>query len=340
MRSEGPRKTTDAIASDIKKHSREQCRGVEDRLKDIDRMDQQAERLYVSLRDLLDLKQKHSNVLEARFAGDQAVIAARQGQTVMVFTIVTIIFLPMSFIAAFFAINLEDWQEIPLTISYVSKYMFGIGLGISIPLIIMAVTFSEIFDAGRRLWARVKHLMFGRGRQRRSSSLTADLANGTTDLREVLSRLSTSHGDDYQDEKTGLNTQLRALSPIRSGRPSLQFSEPRHSRESRQRVDLSSLNTRLLHSHDQNNLSPVNYTGGTISEATCRRRSSAAGGTRPRKDSGGGTHNQAISWAARPSMDRHGDAHNARQHHSPPGQARQRNLREPDLERGAFQGQR
>jgi len=204
----------------------------------------------------------------------------------------------------------------------------------------MAVTFSEIFDAGRRLWARMRYLMLGRGRQRRSSSLPAELANGTTDLREVLSRLSTSHDDDYQDEKTGLNTRLRALSPIRSGRPSLQFSEPRHSRESRRRADLSSLNTRLLHTHDQNNNSPVHYTVSINGEAAHRQRSSATSGTRPRKDSGGGAHNQAISWAARPSIDRHGDFHNMRQHHSQPGQARQRSLREPDLERGALQGQR
>lgn len=40
----------------------------------------------------------------------------------MVFTIVTIIFLPMSFIAAFFAINFQDWGN-HLTIGYVTKYM-------------------------------------------------------------------------------------------------------------------------------------------------------------------------------------------------------------------------
>ena len=123
-------------------------------------MDSQAGSLYGSLTDLLDLKQKHSNALEARFAGDQAVIAARQGQTIMVFTIVTIIFLPMSFIAAFFAINLPEWEGL-LTIGYVSKYMFGIGLGISIPMVIMAITFTDISDGLRGFYGSLNRKLRG-----------------------------------------------------------------------------------------------------------------------------------------------------------------------------------
>ncbi|OTB15425.1 hypothetical protein K445DRAFT_318277 [Daldinia sp. EC12] len=151
LRAEGPnRRVTDAAVGEIRQRGREQLRGLEVRQKDIWRMDQQAASLYDNLTDLLDLKQKHSNALEARFAGDQAVIAAKQGQTIMVFTIVTIIFLPMSFIAAFFAINLQEWQNgTELTIPYVSKYMFGIGLGVSVPLIAMAFAVTDISDAAR-----------------------------------------------------------------------------------------------------------------------------------------------------------------------------------------------
>ena len=118
-------------------------------VKDIDRMDKQAERIYGSIRDLLDLKQKHANAFEARFARDQAAGTVRQGRTIMVFTIVTVIFLPLSFIAAFFAINVESFPhneqgnpELPL--AYVSEYTFGIGLAISIPLILLALTLDEL----------------------------------------------------------------------------------------------------------------------------------------------------------------------------------------------------
>ncbi len=63
------------------------------------------------LTHLLDLKQKHSNAFEARFARAQAVLQARQGQTIMVFTIVTIVFLPMSFIASVFSINIAEFPR-------------------------------------------------------------------------------------------------------------------------------------------------------------------------------------------------------------------------------------
>jgi len=70
---------------------------------------------------------QHANAIEARFARDQATLTARQGQTIMVFTLVTIVFLPMSFIAAFFAINVENWSgengSGRLTVGYISKYM-------------------------------------------------------------------------------------------------------------------------------------------------------------------------------------------------------------------------
>lgn len=56
-------------------------------IKDIDRMESQADRVYESIRSLLDLKQKHANAFEARFARDQAAGTQRQGQTIMVFTI-------------------------------------------------------------------------------------------------------------------------------------------------------------------------------------------------------------------------------------------------------------
>jgi hypothetical protein len=62
---------------------------VEQHLLDIRRMQRQAEGVNSSLTQVLDLKQKHANAIEARFARDQAEDTARQGQTIMVFTIVT-----------------------------------------------------------------------------------------------------------------------------------------------------------------------------------------------------------------------------------------------------------
>ncbi|KAI1130000.1 hypothetical protein F5Y10DRAFT_138615 [Nemania abortiva] len=157
VRGGGSRRTTDAVVSDIRRRAGEQKRGIDAKQKDVSRMDRQALSLYDSLTDLLDLKQKHSNALEARFAGDQAVIAAKQGQTIMVFTIVTIIFLPLSFIASFFAINFVEWtDQIHLTIPYVSKYLFGIGLAISVPLVALAFSVQNITNGVNNAFAQAK----------------------------------------------------------------------------------------------------------------------------------------------------------------------------------------
>ncbi|KAG4432903.1 hypothetical protein IFR05_011621 [Cadophora sp. M221] len=59
-------------------------------------LDKQAEKTYLSLNDLLDLKQKQANVSEARSQRQQAQETARQGQTLMLFTVITVFFLDIS----------------------------------------------------------------------------------------------------------------------------------------------------------------------------------------------------------------------------------------------------
>lgn len=144
---------------DVKKRFKEQLKAIEMHIKDIDRMDKQAERIYSSITDMLDLKQKHANAFEARFARDQAAGTARQSQTIMVFTIVTIVFLPLSFIASIFTINIAEFPKEngtdSLPFEYVSKYIFGIGFAISIPLIVIALLLDDFGGLLREVKRRI-----------------------------------------------------------------------------------------------------------------------------------------------------------------------------------------
>jgi Mg2+ and Co2+ transporter CorA len=134
---------------------------------DLTRMDKQAESVNTNLTQVLDLKQKHANALEARFQRDQAQDTARQGQTIMIFTLVTIIFLPMSFIASFFAINIVDFPHdfsngnTGLPLGYVAKYLFGIGFAVSIPLIAIAFVYTDLEG-----WIRTARRKLGLGKKR------------------------------------------------------------------------------------------------------------------------------------------------------------------------------
>lgn len=155
---------------ELRKRFKEMLKTIDTHVNDLKRMDKQAERIYKSITDLLDLKQKHANAFEARFARDQAAGTARQSQTIMVFTIVTIIFLPLTFIAAFFTINVQEFPHQPggdepsLPLAYVSKYTFGVGLSISVPFILIAFNVDAIGDTFRELRRRVRER---RSKQRR-----------------------------------------------------------------------------------------------------------------------------------------------------------------------------
>ena len=132
-------------------------RAIDRSVKEIERMDKQAERIYVSIRDLLDLKQKHANAVEASYARIQASETARQGQILMVFTIVTVIFLPLSFIAAFLDLEIAEYPHRQgsqqLTLGYALKYTLGIGGGIAAICVILALSANRMQREVRRLWA-------------------------------------------------------------------------------------------------------------------------------------------------------------------------------------------
>lgn len=72
----------------------------------------------MQLEDLLDLKQKQANVSEARST-------RISGNTITVFTIVTIIFLPASFMASFFALPIAQYpkRDDNFDLRYVVKYL-------------------------------------------------------------------------------------------------------------------------------------------------------------------------------------------------------------------------
>lgn len=78
MQVESNRKMVDPILKDLKQRFHGQRSEIDLHLSDIDQLLRQADDVKQSLTSLLDLKQKHSNALEARFAREHAIIAAKQ----------------------------------------------------------------------------------------------------------------------------------------------------------------------------------------------------------------------------------------------------------------------
>lgn len=218
---------------EIRKRFKDMLKTIDTHIRDLERMDIQAERIYKSITDLLDLKQKHANAFEARFARDQAAGTARQSQTIMVFTIVTIIFLPLSFIAALFTINIKEFPHEPggdepsLPMSWVFRYMFGIGLAISIPFIAIALSYDAIGDFFREVRRRFRDRRNPPLQQNNSNKFTIDDPNADikyeVDMRALEQALSAGRSTMRGDGRRSVESYLHrgygggtTLSPVRS----------------------------------------------------------------------------------------------------------------------------
>ena len=119
---------------------------------EIKNMMKQVGSVYKSIRDLLDHKQKHANAIEARYARKQASDTAKAGRTLMVFTTVTVIFLPLSFLAAFFAINIKELPHAgdnqQMSLAFIMRNVVGVGLGTALVFVLLAWHYHRVVPWG------------------------------------------------------------------------------------------------------------------------------------------------------------------------------------------------
>ncbi|KAG9255662.1 ankyrin repeat-containing domain protein [Emericellopsis atlantica] len=103
-------------------------------IKDIYEMDELARRIQNSINTTLTLEQNE-------IAISQAQQSVQQGRTLMVFTVVTILFLPMSFLTSFFAIDVAAFVTTP---KWTFAVIFAVSVGITLPLACYAFYSDDI----------------------------------------------------------------------------------------------------------------------------------------------------------------------------------------------------
>lgn len=111
---------------------------LKDHQDQVDGMLKSARAAQTAFKELLDMKQKQANIVEAHLAREQNEVAADQSRSVMIFTVFTIIFLPLSFFASVFGINAKEWNSQPNSYPSV-KNIFMIMIVISLVVIIFAL---------------------------------------------------------------------------------------------------------------------------------------------------------------------------------------------------------
>ncbi|GKZ18051.1 hypothetical protein AbraIFM66951_006568 [Aspergillus brasiliensis] len=110
-------------------------------------MAHRAEGASQSLNFLIDLKLKQNSVMDTQESLNMTREATRQGRIVLTFTLTTIVFLPLSFMTSFFALNIRQFRtnaEGKLDLSYVSYIIFPISSLISAALIWIAFRFQYV----------------------------------------------------------------------------------------------------------------------------------------------------------------------------------------------------
>ncbi|RDW62070.1 hypothetical protein BP6252_11503 [Coleophoma cylindrospora] len=115
-------------------------------------LEEAATRTCAQLQDLLALKQQQTSIIEARLALERAEeglkqtqisikqteISLQQGRSVMLFTIVTILFLPLSFFTSIFGMNNKEWGDNPLSLHQQFRFMFPVSFTVIILSLLLA----------------------------------------------------------------------------------------------------------------------------------------------------------------------------------------------------------
>ncbi|KAK4465139.1 hypothetical protein QBC42DRAFT_344196 [Cladorrhinum samala] len=85
-------------------------------VQELDRLEEKSKRVLENLNQLVQVKQAQSSLNESKLASLQAVRSAREAERshelnnyIMLFTVVTVIFTPLSFMSAMFALSIEDF---------------------------------------------------------------------------------------------------------------------------------------------------------------------------------------------------------------------------------------
>ncbi|KAI1768625.1 hypothetical protein GGR53DRAFT_383781 [Hypoxylon sp. FL1150] len=99
-----------------------------------------AEETQKNIESILDLRMNQLSLYEAEES-------RRQGQNLMVFTIVTVIFLPLSFLSSLFALNVATYPHSGDNLLYQPGWIFGIIFGVSAGFVILLLFVVRIREA-------------------------------------------------------------------------------------------------------------------------------------------------------------------------------------------------
>ncbi|CAG8983892.1 hypothetical protein HYALB_00005531 [Hymenoscyphus albidus] len=174
---------TSAVTENTLRHAKKVVDNIALRRIELEELEGSTNSIYDQLKDLLSLKQQQASIIEAKYALKRADESIKQGRSVMLFTIVTIIFLPLSFMSSVFGMNASNFDSPDGTGNRMSlreqfKLLFPISIGVIIISISLAFStwirgviyyalsvswayFTE-YTYLRRIFVHISTMMFGK----------------------------------------------------------------------------------------------------------------------------------------------------------------------------------
>lgn len=121
----------------------------------IDLMLKSAQTAQKAYKELLDMKQKQANIHESHLLREQTEVAADQSRSIMIFTIFTIIFLPLSFFASVFGINAREWSGTSTNLSLHTIFVYMGTISLAVIIVALLVAFNKFTRRiSQRAWRK------------------------------------------------------------------------------------------------------------------------------------------------------------------------------------------
>ena len=115
----------------------------------IDQMLKTSQSTQTAFKELLDMKQKHA----IRISQEQTERAADSSRSIMVFTVFTIIFSPLSFFASVFGINAREWSGVGTNPSLRNVFAYMVSISFAVIVLALLLAFNKNMRAlSQRLW--------------------------------------------------------------------------------------------------------------------------------------------------------------------------------------------
>ena len=128
---------------------------IKDYQEQVNSMLHSAKAAQKAFKELLDMKQKQANIEEAQLARVHTEVAADQSRAVMIFTIFTIIFLPLSFFASVFGINAKEWSGVESNLALHTIFLYMGTISLAVILLSLLVAFNKSTRRlARTMWRR------------------------------------------------------------------------------------------------------------------------------------------------------------------------------------------